>query len=30
VEHMPTSMMWTLGHMHHEQDLHWLEYEFDG
>jgi hypothetical protein len=27
---MSTSMMWTLGHMHHEQDLHWLECESDG
>ncbi len=27
---MPTSVMWTLGHMHHEQDFYWLKYEFDG
>jgi len=26
---MLTSVMWTLGHMHHEQDLHWLECESD-
>jgi hypothetical protein len=24
---MPTFMMWTLGHMQHEQDCHWFEYE---
>jgi hypothetical protein len=27
---MSTSVMWTLGHMHHEKDLHWLECESDG
>ncbi len=27
---MLTSLMWTLGHMHHEQDLHWTEYESNG
>jgi len=30
VEHMPTSMMRTLGHMHREHDLHWPKCEFNG
>ncbi len=29
MEHMSTSMIWTLGHMHYEQDFHWLKCELD-
>jgi len=30
MEHMLKFVMWTSGHLQHEQDLHWLECDYDG